>query len=248
MWTHIDLFSGIGGFALAAQWAGFKTVVFCENNKWLCNGLRKAWPTVPIENDARKFDGTKWAGCTLLTAGVPCQPASRAGKQCGANDNRWLWPEALRIIAEARPTWALLENPLGIEDVGLDRILSDLESLDYEVGPPLEIPACALNAPHRRTRLWILAHSVSIGRTWRRTTSEQEKKHAISYPSRSRRSPWRNYSYILFERGEKGRIKPGVCGMAYGVSRKLLEALGNAIVPQVAYEIMKAIRKSKAER
>lgn len=241
MLTHIDLFSGIGGFALAAQWAGFRTVVFCENNKKLQADLHHAWLAIPIEDDVRKFDGTKWQGHTLLTAGPPCQPSSRAGKQRGKNDDRWLWPETLRIIKDARPTWTIIETPLGIEEVGIDGILSHMESINYSIGPIFEIPACAVDAPHRRSRLWILAYAIGIGRSRRSTASEQKKKYKIPYPQNQGRSFWSSYSWVLFERGEKGRIKPGIRGMANGVSRHLLEALGNSIVPQVAYEIIKAI-------
>lgn len=163
--THIDLFTGLGGFSLAAQACGYRTTLMCEIDPFLRAGLAKAFPGVPIHDDIRTLDGTKHRGADLLTAGVPCQPASCAGKRRGKDDVRWLWPEVIRVLAEARPRWALLENVAGLESVGLDGILVDVEGAGYEVGV-LDIPACAINAPHRRRRLWIVAHAAQ-GRTER---------------------------------------------------------------------------------
>jgi DNA (cytosine-5)-methyltransferase 1 len=169
--SHIDLFTGLGGFTLAAHATGIKTVVMCESDEYRRGGLHQAWPGIPIIDDAREFDGKKWADAFILTAGVPCQPASRAGQQRGQADDRWLWPEALRIVAEAKPRWCLFENPPGILDVGLDGILTDLEALGYETGIT-DIPACAVNAPHIRHRLWIMAHATALRYQKRRGPGE----------------------------------------------------------------------------
>ena len=174
--THIDLFTGIGGFTLAAHANGCETVVMCEFDKRRRTFLEKAWPGIPIHDDVRTFDGTKWTGAALLTGGVPCQPASRAGKQRGKEDDRWLWPEALRIVAEAQPRWCLFENPPGIRDVGLDGILSDLEALGYEIGLA-DIPACAVNSPHLRHRYWIVAHRDEAGCGQQRRAEPVQAKH-----------------------------------------------------------------------
>jgi DNA (cytosine-5)-methyltransferase 1 len=160
MRTHIDLFSGIGGFTLAASWYGIKTVAFCEIDKRCRDFLGKAWPGIPCHDDIRTFDGRQFSDIFLLAGGVPCQAASRAGKQRGKDDDRWLWPEAVRVLGEVRPTWALFENPPGIGDVGLARILAEMEGLGYEVRV-FGIPACAVGAPHRRERYWIVAHAES---------------------------------------------------------------------------------------
>lgn len=154
--THLDFFSGIGGFALAAAWTGFETKCFCEINEQRAGFLEHAWPGVPVHRDVREFDGKTWRGHTVATFGVPCQPASHAGKQRGSQDDRWLWPEAVRITSEARPAWAIYENPIGLRTVGLDGILSDLEALGYQVGL-FDIPAGAVNAPQLRRRIWIVA-------------------------------------------------------------------------------------------
>ena len=154
--THLDLFSGIGGFALAAGWAGFETVGFCDNEPYAQAVLKKHWPNVPIHGDIKALDGTAYRGVTLLTGGFPCQPFSNAGKRRGKDDDRYLWPQMLRVIQEARPTWIVGENVVGIIGLALDQVCSDLEAEGYEV-EPIIIPACGVDAPHRRNRVWVVA-------------------------------------------------------------------------------------------
>jgi len=155
--THLDLFSGIGGFALAAKWNGYRTVGFCDNEPYSQAVLKKHWPEVPRHKDIREVRGDLYAGVTLLTGGFPCQPFSVAGKQRGKDDNRYLWPEMLRVIREARPAWIIGENVAGIVNLALDTVCADLEAEGYEV-EPIIIPACAVDAPHRRDRVWIIAN------------------------------------------------------------------------------------------
>ena len=156
--THIDLFSGIGGFALAANAAGYSTSVFVEQDDYCCRVLNRHWPSVPIIRDIREFDGAKWRGADLLTGGFPCQPFSQAGQRRGEQDDRALWKEMFRVINEARPRWVLGENVPGIINMALDQVLSDLAGAGYSTGTVI-IPACAVNAPHRRSRCWIMAHA-----------------------------------------------------------------------------------------
>jgi len=161
--THLDLFSGIGGFALAGRntWGpDHKVVAFCEIDKYCQRVLKKHWPDVPIFSDIRELDGKAYTDDDLLTGGFPCQPFSVAGQQRGKDDDRYLWPEMLRIISEARPRWIIGENVPGIVGLGLDTVLSDLESQGYEA-QTFVIPACAKDAPHRRDRVWVTAHSDS---------------------------------------------------------------------------------------
>jgi DNA (cytosine-5)-methyltransferase 1 len=158
--THIDLFSGIGGFSLAARWAGLDTIVFCERDKFCQKVLNKHWPEVPIHDDITTFDGTKYSNVFLLTGGFPCQPFSCAGKRRGKEDDRYLWPEMLRVISEVKPYWIIGENVAGFIDMGLDDCISDLEREGYEVQAFI-IPACAVNAPHRRDRVWIVGHYIN---------------------------------------------------------------------------------------
>lgn len=162
--NHLDLFSGIGGFALAAQWVWGKDhniYSFIEIDPFCQKVLKKHWPEVPIISDIKEYkhDGTT---IDLLTGGFPCQPFSVAGKQRGKEDNRYLWPEMLRIISEVHPTWIIGENVSGIINMGLDQVLSDLENEGYACQPFI-IPACAVNAPHRRDRVWIVGYSEHSG-------------------------------------------------------------------------------------
>jgi DNA (cytosine-5)-methyltransferase 1 len=156
--THIDLFSGIGGFALAAERAGFKTEVFCENDQYCRRLLKLRFPGVPIIKEIREFDGTKWRGATVLTGGFPCQPFSQAGKRRGQADDRYLWPEMFAVIKDARPRWVIGENVVGIYRMALDQVLTDLEGEGYTARTFI-IPAAGINAPHKRARVWIIAHS-----------------------------------------------------------------------------------------
>jgi len=156
--THLDLFSGIGGFALAANWAGFTTVGFVEYEDFPKRLLSRRFPGIPIHSDIHDFDATPFRGVDLITGGFPCQPFSAAGKQRGKEDDRWLWQEMLRVIVEAQPTWVLAENVAGLINMALDEVLADLEAQDYATGTVV-LPACSQNALHRRDRVWIIARN-----------------------------------------------------------------------------------------
>ncbi len=120
--------------------------------------LKKHWPDVPLIADVKEVQGDEFGAVDLICGGPPCQPVSLAGKRQGQDDDRWLWGEALRLVEVVRPTWCLFENPPGIVSMGLDRILADLEGFVYSTGT-FEIPACAVDAPHIRQRVWIVAHA-----------------------------------------------------------------------------------------
>ena len=159
--AHVDLFSGIGGFALAARWAGIETVAFCEIEPYAQRVLRKNFPGVPIIEDVRNFPADEFQRPWLITGGYPCQPFSQAGQRRGAEDDRHLWPAMFEIIRSCRPYWVLAENVAGHVSMGLDEVLSDLESEDYAV-QPIMVPACAVDAPHRRDRVWIVAFNTDL--------------------------------------------------------------------------------------
>jgi DNA (cytosine-5)-methyltransferase 1 len=158
--TVIDLFSGIGGFALGLESTGyFKTVQFVENEKWCQKILNKNFPEVPIHDDVKTFKGY---GADVVVGGFPCQPFSVAGKQKAIQDDRHLWPDMFRVIKETKPTWVIGENVRNIisisEGMVLEQVYLDLESEGYEVQSFI-IPASAVNAPHQRYRKWIVAHT-----------------------------------------------------------------------------------------
>jgi len=157
----LDLFSGIGGFSLGLEAAGaFRTVAFCERDKFCQAVLRKHWPDTPIHDDVRAIDTDGLGDIDLICGGFPCQPWSVAGEQRGAEDDRDLWPVMASLIEKLRPQWVIGENVRGFvnEPLGLQRSLSDLESIGYQAVPFI-IPACAVDAPHRRDRVWIVAHA-----------------------------------------------------------------------------------------
>ena len=350
----LDLFSGIGGFSLAASWTGqIETIAFCEIDKFCQKVLKKHWPEVPIINDIRevtieriqgiiadtsstrrawddsneidRFYRHNWGDTAkilsgetqinILVGGFPCQPFSCAGQRKGKADDRYLWPEMLRVITELRPTWIIGENVTGIlsmaqqhsdpemgceadpeveADADCDAggilwgIIDDLENLGYEV-QPFVIPACAVNAPHRRDRIWIVAHSgqqptggtqngfsdgkqsSSEARKWAnqgygftnedshasdtRDTGLQGGERAGTYDKGQTahgsvaecNSAWDEDWYTVALRTCVRDLDDGLPGRLAGRGRaNKLKALGNSIVPQVAYQIFKAIVEVKA--
>lgn len=169
----LDLFSGIGGISLAADWAEIETVAFCEIEPFCQKVLKKHWPDVPIIADVK--DVTKQSlidldvidhGGTrtidIVCAGYPCQPFSVAGKREGEGDDRHLWPEVIRIIEELRPRWFVGENVAGHITMGLDQVLSDLGRANYTCQSFL-IPAAAVGTPHRRDRVFIVGYTEHHG-------------------------------------------------------------------------------------
>jgi DNA (cytosine-5)-methyltransferase 1 len=138
-----------------------ETVAFCEQNSFCQKILAQHWPTLPIHSDITELNGYEYRGTVeLVCGGFPCQPFSVAGKQLGAEDDRALWPEMLRVIREVAPRWVIGENVSGIIPMELDKVLSDLEGEGYTCWT-FVLPACAIDAHHRRDRVWVVAHSNS---------------------------------------------------------------------------------------
>lgn len=161
---HGSLFSGIGGFDLAAESMGWENVFHCEINEFGRRVLNYYWPKAISYEDIKKTDfAVHRGGIDVLTGGFPCQPFSTAGKRKGSADNRHLWPEMLRAIREIQPLWIVGENVPGIISwsggLVFEQVCSDLEAEGYEV-QPVVLPAISVNAPHRRDRVWFVAHSI----------------------------------------------------------------------------------------
>jgi len=163
----LDLFSGIGGFSYAAERlvGGFETVAFCEQDEFCKKILHKHWPTIPIINDVKELadNADEFRGIVdIVCGGFPCQPVSVAGVQRGDADDRWLWPEMFRVIQGCKPEWVIAENVTGLINIKggvlFESVQTDLESEGYSV-QPIVLPAASKNAPHRRDRIWIIAHS-----------------------------------------------------------------------------------------
>jgi DNA (cytosine-5)-methyltransferase 1 len=233
---HLDLFSGIGGFALACRMVGgIETVGFCERDNYCQRVLAKHWPDVPICNDIHEMKGNEYGPIDLITGGYPCQPFSYAGERRGNEDDRALWPQMLRVISEARPRWVLGENVPGIITLALDGVLSELESIGYACGATV-LPACAVNAWHRRDRVWIIAHSERWNESELGICGGQMQRESEKAPNRPLYGGdfgmgWDTESRVLRSRH----------GVSDGVDR--LHGLGNAIVPQVAAEIIRCIKE-----
>lgn len=348
---HLDLFSGIGGFALAADRVfGEVEHTFVEHDLFCQAILRKHFPNSEIYGDIRSFatdtiskrtmvetsdSNTQGRNSSskperemvrqknreidaegvtagdrpfLLTGGFPCQPFSQAGRRKGTADDRYLWPEMFRVIRATKPTWVIAENVRGLvtwnDGMVLETVCSDMEGEGYEV-QPIIIPAVAVGAPHRRDRVWIVAHSTSERQRTRgcdregghvlhdekrtpkegeperngreRRTSETGEIHSIASHTDGDRRAGRNTEIDTAEGMEQtlgdaqGRFEPdwerdwrevalATChdGVDDGITRRMgdvtisgarhrkegLKACGNAIVPQVAMEIFKAIRKT----
>jgi len=175
---HGSLFSGIGGFDLAAEWMGWENVFHCEWNEFGQKVLQYYWPNAISYDNIKETDFTIHRGrIDILTGGFPCQPYSAAGKRKGKEDERHLWPEMLRAIREIQPRWIVGENVYGLVNwsggLVFDEIQADLEAEGYEVQPVI-LPACAVNAPHRRDRVWFVAHF--NGSNDRRESGEDESK------------------------------------------------------------------------
>jgi len=196
MLRHVDLCSGIGGFSLGFEWAQLSTpILFCDTEEWCRKILAKNFPDVPIATDVKELANDPERNvpdCDILTAGYPCQPFSVAGKQKGTEDDRHIWPYILRIVAHKRPTWCVFENVHGHIALGLDQVLLDLEAEGYSTRTFI-VPAAGVNAPHRRDRLWIIAHSelahpVSIRRGRRDSTGRGTGEQQVQSEEQGRSS------------------------------------------------------------
>lgn len=233
----LDLFSGIGGISLGLErTGGFETVAFCEIDPFCRKVLAKHWPDVPCFEDVTKLRGEDVGDVDAICGGYPCQPFSHAGKRRGKEDDRHLWPEMRRLVEELGPSFVLGENVAGHITMGLDDVLSDLESLGYACRA-FVIPACAVDARHRRDRLWILAVANSDGL--------QKQGLCAHAGDQKAHGDWEtNYSF----HASRWPAESNVGRVAYGVPRRVdrLRSLGNAVVPQIPELIGRAILEAMA--
>lgn len=279
---HGSLFSGIGGFDLAAEWMGWENVFQVEWDSFCQKILAKNFPNVKRYGDIKEFDGTKYRGLIdIISGGFPCQPYSLAGKQKGKADDRHLWPEMLRAIREIAPLYVVGENVLGIvswsKGLVFHEVQTDLENEGYEVQSVI-LPACAVNAPHRRERVWFVAYASS--KRCNNRSDNRKKRHiqtnfGITEKDKSERKgrigriseigsintdtnsnglqrnipepqTQRNADRLCSVVGwENDTLEPWICRTSDGIPNRVdrLKGLGNAIVPQVAYQIFKAIEE-----
>ena len=329
--THASLFSGIGGAEIAATWMGWRNLFHCEINPFGRKVLEYWYPNSTSYEDITKTDFSEWRGrVDVLTAGFPCQPFSVAGQRKGADDDRYLWPQVVRAVHEIRPAWVVGENVAGIltmvqpgeeVEVGsgsalfdenhlyrteqqyvLETVCQDLEREGYSV-QPFVIPACAVGAPHRRDRVWIVARRIAAhpdehrrtpcrpcegtersGRgyipqqeEWGNTSQRpdrlpglsrdashasragREKQHAASEPVRQGHPAGMCCEELPADRWAGFPTQPPVCngddGLSLGLAgitfpkwrAEAIKALGNAWVPQVEYEIFRAIQQVEDE-
>jgi DNA (cytosine-5)-methyltransferase 1 len=314
--THGSLFSGIGGFDLAAEWMGWENKFHCEWNPFGQKVLHHYFPNAEQFTDITKTDFTKYANkIDILTGGFPCQPYSSAGKRLGKEDERHLWPQMLRAIREIQPRWVVGENVFGLVNwsngLVFHEVQTDLEAEGYEVQPYV-LPAVSVNAPHRRDRIWFVAHSNGNGRGYLRgqkqkCTFETHSKHSntcdvgstTNTEYKTLEGQYREWEGCTEHRTDKGifigsenklnaansdgiglwrqgdrtgesrfiskneqrnywqnfpTVSP-ICNRDDGISDRLdsitfpkwrnesIKAGGNAIVPQVVYQIFKAIEQ-----
>ena len=266
--THASLFSGIGGFDLAAEWAGWTNIFNCEIDPFCRRVLAYHFHNAVQYEDIRTTDFTVWRErIDVLTGGFPCQPFSCAGKRKGTDDDRYLWPEMLRAIRDIRPRWVVGENVRGFvnwsEGMVLDTVFADLEALGYEVRP-FVLPACAVGAPHRRDRVWIVAHRSDAGSESLRERQKQADEHGaaadaarlgLSVPRKTRygqrgfandgrRPGWEDFPTQPPVRSRNDGLLAGLDGITFPAwRRQSIKAYGNAIVPQVFYQIAETINE-----
>ena len=274
MLTHLSLFSGIGGLDLAAEWAGFTTVGQCEFADYPTKVLEKHWPDVPRWRDVRTltkesfYERTGIRTVDVISGGFPCQPFSVAGKQKGKGDDRYLWPEMLRVITELRPRCVVGENVPGIIKIAAGQVVKDLERAGYHV-VVFNFEAAAVGAWHRRSRVFFVGIDETVSDT--ESKRQQRERTRGEQIGGTRSCAWKSArcGFVCdtmcqgLQDGAEGKVRqsgsreqpkrpdcwatePDVGRVAHGIPNRVdrIKCLGNAVVPQQAYPIFKALMEA----
>lgn len=228
----LSLFAGIGGLELGLERAGMHTVGQVEIDPYCRRVLAKHWPHVPRHDDVRTavdwWMSEQRPRVDVVCGGFPCQPVSEAGPRLAQQDARWLWPAMAEVVAALQPAWVVGENVPGLLTAGIDDVCADLDAIGYawRVGT---ISACAVGAPHTRERVFVLAHSMRVGR------GEGRDQHRTGRGSAARAASWARW-FAADERPDWRTTEPEVARVANGIPGSVdrIRALGNAVVPQVA--------------
>ncbi len=272
----LDLFSGIGGFSYGFERTNrIKTIAFCEKDQFCKSVLSKHWSNTKIYNDVRDIKGSE-IKADIVSGGFPCQPFSVAGKRRGKDDDRYLWDETLRVVAETKPRWFVGENVEGIINIAngsvLQQIQKDLEAESFQV-QCLVIPASGIGAWHQRKRVWIIGCNISNSNISAETKRRQHEIDEKTSPSRTNnkrggisngrqrcvQSTWQSEDLYNTNSNLRGKswwqTQSELCGVPDGVSTELhkdrqnrIKALGNSIVPEIAYLIGKSIVAAEYEK
>jgi DNA (cytosine-5)-methyltransferase 1 len=293
--NHASLFSGIGGFDLAAEWMGWNNVLHVERDPFCQKVLKHHFPNSQSFDDVKTFDGRPFRGrVDILTGGFPCQPYSSAGKRLGKDDERHLWPEMCRIISEIAPAYVVGENVRGLLNwnggVVFEEVCADLEAMGYEVWTGV-IPAAGVGAPHRRDRIWFVAKNTlrsgclhggleqegaEVRQQWNAGAGGAERVYLPEgFAANAERDGLEHGTKRGSARKSQGATRqriaghaaseswagfptqPPICGGDDGLPRQLdgitfpkwraesIKAYGNAIVPQVAFQIFQAIQQTR---
>jgi DNA (cytosine-5)-methyltransferase 1 len=254
MLRHGSLFSGIGGFDLAAEWMGWENVFHCERDPFGQRVLKHHFPKSNLHEDITTFEATQYRGrVDIITGGFPCQPFSAAGKRKGTQDDRHLWPEMLRVIREVSPTFVVGENvrgllnwsgPNGEPNMVFNQVCLDLEAQGYQVAP-LILPACGKNAPHRRDRIWFVASDPKVPRGEGQRFEGPRQVQPDGRGGKSMETTWEKFPTVPPVCGGDDGLPKELDGLTFSKwRRETIKAYGNAIVPQVAYEIFRAIQET----
>lgn len=231
-----SLFAGIGGFDLAAKWAGMETAWFSEVDPYASAVLKKHWPDVPNHGDIRNIKGADVEPIDILCGGFPCQDISVAGRGAGIEGERsGLWKEYARLIGELRPRYVVAENVSALRSRGLITVLKDLYALGYDAEWHC-IPASAVGAPHQRDRVWIIAYAKCA--RWERPLTYDSvlggAQPPHTFPLHSSTAQW-----LSLDEGSAD-VREGD-GISVSMERRRLQCLGNALSPQIPYAIFKAL-------